>query len=189
MALNLIRKQDYKTYSGIKSTNNDAEIDLLIPRISQLVKSYCRRTFVDYVNSEKVEVFNGDCDEFILSESPVISVLGVQTSTDYGQNYVDLVEFVDWVQDGDYVLPLNTNSYWPKLVRGYQVNYLAGYETVPEDVTLAVMDLVTYYLKNDSAVHSNKAPATNGFNVEYISNATFPAHIKRVLDLYVADYK
>lgn len=189
MAINLVTRQEYKAYAGIKSVNNDAEIDLLVPRISALVKSYCRRTFVDYIDTEKLEVFNGDCNEFILTESPVIRVSSVSTSVDYGQTYVDLTEYVDWVQDGDYVLPLNTDSYWPRLVRGYQVVYSAGYEAIPTDVTLAVLDLITYYLKNDSAVHSNKAPAANGFNVEYISNAAFPAHIKRVLDLYVADYK
>lgn len=188
MALNLVTKQDYKTYAGIKSANTDSELDLLIPRVSQLVKSYCRRTFLDYVDNEKAEIFNGDCTKFILSEGPVIAILGVQQSSDYGQNYVDLQEFVDWVQDGDYIVPLNTDEYWPKLIRGYQVVYYAGYETVPTDLSLAVMDLVTYYRKNDSAVHSNKAPAVNGTNVEYISNAAFPAHIKRVLDLYVADY-
>jgi len=189
MALNLVKRQDYKTYAGIKSTNNDSEIDLLIPRISDLVKSYCRRTFVDFVDTEKTEVFNGDCDRLILSEGPVISILGVQTSDDYGQTYTDLTEYVDWVVDGDYVIPLNTDSYWNPKIRGYQVTYYAGYETVPADLTLAVLDLITYYRKNDSAVHSNKAPAVNGTNVEYISNAAFPAHIKRVLDLYVADYR
>lgn len=188
MALNLITRQEYKTYAGIKSTNYDSEIDALIPRVSQLVKNYCRRTFVDYMDTEKIEVFSGDCNKFILSESPVVSVNIVQTSNDYGQNWSNLQQYIDWVLDGDYVLPLNTEKYWPQLTRGYRVVYSAGYDDVPQDVALAVMDLVTYYRKNDSAVHSNKAPAANGTNVEYISNANFPAHIKRVLDQYVADY-
>lgn len=188
MALNLITRQEYKTYAGIKSTNYDSEIDALIPRVSQMVKNYCRRTFVDYMDTEKVEVFNGDCDKLILAESPVVSVNVVQSSDDYGQNYTNLVRFQDWVEDGDYILPLNSEKYWVKKVRGYRVVYTAGYEDVPPDVALAVMDLVSYYRKNDTAVHSNKAPAANGTNVEYISNANFPAHIKRVLDQYVADY-
>lgn len=188
MALNLITRQEYKTYAGIKSTNYDLEIDALIPRVSQLVKNYCRRTFVDYMDTEKIEVFSGDCDKLILRESPVVSVNLVQASEDYGQNWTNLQQYVDWVADGDYVLPVNSMSWWPRKLRGYRVVYLAGYDDVPQDVALAVMDLVTYYRKNDSAVHSNKAPATNGTNVEYISNANFPAHIKRVLDQYVADY-
>jgi hypothetical protein len=189
MALNLITKQDYKTYAGIKSTNSDGEIDALIPRVSQLVKNYCRRTFVDWVDTFKIEVFNGDCDRFILEEGPVVAVNSVGVSDDYGQTYVDLTEYVDWVLDSIYIIPVNASAYWDRKIRGYRVTYTAGYEDVPDDVGLAVMDLITYYRKNDNAVHSNKAPAVNGTNVEYISNAAFPAHIKRVLDLYVADYR
>ena len=66
--------------------------------------------------------------------------------------------------------------------------YIAGYEDVPPDVALAVMDLVTYYRQNDGAIHSTKAPGTNNVQIEYISTTSLPAHIRRVLDLYVADY-
>lgn len=188
MALNLITRQEYKAYAGIKSTNYDVEIDALIPRVSELVKNYCRRTFVDFMDTEKIEVFSGDCDKFILSESPVVSVNLVQFSEDYGQTYNNLEKFKDWVADGDYVIPLNTDEYWAKKIRGYRVIYLAGYDDVPQDVALAVMDLVTYYRQNDAAVHSTKAPGTNSVQIEYISTTSLPAHIKRVLDLYMADY-
>ena len=188
MALNLITRQEYKTYAGIKSTNYDLDIDALIPRVSQLIKNYCRRTFVDHMDTEKIEVFSGDCSKLILSESPVVSINIVQQSDDYGQNYSNLIRFQDWIEDGDYIIPLNTANYWEKKIRGYRVVYTAGYEDVPQDVALAAMDLVSYYRQNDSAVHSNKAPSSNGTNVEYLSNANFPAQIKRVLDLYIADY-
>ena len=188
MALNLITRQEYKAYAGIKSTNYDVEIDALIPRVSELVKNYCRRTFVDYMDTEKIEVFSGDCSKLILSESPVVSVNLVQQSDDYGQTYDNLVNFKDWVADGDYVIPLNFSEYWDKKIRGYRVVYLAGYEDVPQDLALAVMDLVSYYRQNDAAIHSTKAPGTNSVQIEYISTTSLPAHIRRVLDLYVADY-
>ena len=101
MGANLITKAEYKTYAGITSTNQDAEIDLLIPKVSELVKTYCRRTFVDYYNEVRTEVFAGGYGSIILKETPVVQVLSVQISTDYGQNYSDLTEFVDWVKDGD----------------------------------------------------------------------------------------
>jgi hypothetical protein len=74
------------------------------------------------------------------------------------------------------------------MINGYKVSYFAGYEVVPEDLRLAVLDLVTYYRKNDGAIHSTKAPGTNAVQIEYISTTSLPAHIKRVLDFYVADY-
>jgi hypothetical protein len=94
---------------------------------------------------------------------------------------------VDWVKDGDYIVSINPRGFEP-LINGYIVSYTAGYEEVPQDLRLAVLDLVTYYRKNDGAIHSTKAPGTNAVQIEYISTTSLPAHIKRVLDFYVADY-
>lgn len=188
MAANLITKQEYKTYAGISSSNQDAEIDLLIPKISELVKSYCRRSFVDYVDEARTEVFEGGFGSLLLKESPVIQVISVQLSTDYGQTYTKLTKFTDWAPTGDYIVAVSPAGFKPYL-NGYKVTYFAGYETVPEDLKLAVLDLVTYYRKNDGSVHNNKSPGAGGsVQLEYIMNTNFPAHIKRVLDLYVADY-
>lgn len=191
MALNLVTRQEYKTYAGIKSSNYDSEIDALIPRVSELIKQYCRRTFVDHMDTgnEKIDIFNGDVDKFILKETPVVNVISVQLSNDYGQTYTSLIKYTDWVQDTDYVLPLNSSAFFDKRINGYKVTYQAGYDDVPVDLALAVMDLITYYRKNDGAVHNQKTPGGGGsVQLEYIMNNNFPAHIKRVLDLYVADY-
>lgn len=188
MAANLITKQEYKTYAGISSTNQDAEIDLLVPKVSELVKTYCRRSFVDYVDEARTEVLEGGFGSLLLKESPVIQVISVQLSTDYGQTYTKLTKFTDWAPTGDYVVAVSPAGFKP-YVNGYKVSYFAGYETVPEDLKLAVLDLVTYYRKNDGSVHNNKSPGAGGsVQLEYIMNTNFPAHIKRVLDLYVADY-
>ena len=184
----LITKSEYKTYAGITSTNHDAEIDFLVPKVSELVKTYCRRSFVDYFDEAKTEIFDGGFGSFILKESPVVQVISVSRSIDYGQNYTKLTKFTDWVQTGDYVVSINPAGFAP-LINGYKVSYFAGYETVPQDLKLAVLDLVTYYRKNDGAVHNNKTPGGGGsVQLEYILNTQFPAHIKRVLDNYVSDY-
>jgi len=197
MALNLITISEYKTYAGIKSTNYDKEIVGLIPRVSEFVKNYCGRTFVDYVDTDKVEHFNGGVSKFFLAENPVISVSSVGYSIDFGQTYTNLVEYKDWILDNNAICSLNTNAVtslitvnrgFREVIRGYRVTYRAGYEDVPADVALAIMDLVTYYRKNDMSVHSTKAPGTNNVQIEYISTTSLPAHIKRVLDMYRADY-
>jgi hypothetical protein len=187
MGANLITKAQYKTYAGITSVNQDAEIDLLIPRVSELVKTYCRRTFIDFYDEAKTETFEGGYGSLILKESPVTQVISVQRSTDYGKTYTKLTKFDDWVQSGDFVVSVNPRGFEP-IINGYKVSYFAGYETVPEDLQLAVLDLVTYYRRNDGAIHSTKSPGTNAVQIEYISTTSLPAHIKRVLDQYVADY-
>lgn len=185
---NLITRAEYKAYANISSTNQDAEIDIIIPKVSQLVKSYCRRTFVDYYDEARTEVFDGGFGSLLLKETPVTNVISVQQSLDYGQTYTKLTKFTDWATSGDYVVAINPQGFKP-YVNGYKVTYFAGYEAVPEDLKLAVMDLVTYYRKNDGSVHNNRTPGGGGsVQLEYIMNTNFPAHIKRVLDLYVADY-
>lgn len=191
MGLPLITRAEYKAYVGITSPNSDTVIDALIPKVSELVKNYCRRTFIDYVNDAKVETTSGGYGEnLLLAEYPVISVTSVGWSEDYGQNYTDLVEFTDYVVEVEkgYIVALSASGEWDKCLNGYQVTYTAGYETLPEDLKLAVMDLVTYYIKNDASVHSPKAPGTNSVQIEYITSSAFPAHIKRVLDLYRASW-
>jgi len=188
MGLNLTTKADYKAYAGIKSTNEDAVIDFIIPKVSELVKHYCNRSFVDYWVDPKTEIFNGGVKKFILAESPVATIVSVQGSTDYGQTWTNLTQYQDWVQEDDTVLSLDSTGYFPKLIRGYKVVYTAGYDDVPGDLEAAVLDLVSYYRRHDSAIHSAKSPGSNTMQVEYLTSTNLPAHIRRILDLYRADY-
>jgi len=189
MGINLITKAEYKAYAGISSPNQDTEIDSLIPKVSQLVKTYCRTSFVDNVDDAKVEQFDGGNISMYLKEYPVIAISAVFYSTNFGQTYTELVEYTDWVFDINSTAIVSTTGVpFPKYINGYKVSYTCGYETLPEDLKLAILDLVTYYRKNDGAIHSNKAPGTNTMQIEYISTTTLPAHIRRVLDQYVVDF-
>lgn len=187
MATNLATKAEYKAYMGITSTNSDAEIDFLIPKVSELVKTYCRRTFVDYYDEAKIEVFDGGFKQIILKETPVVTVNSVGYSADFGKTYTSLVKFTDYVVRDDYVLSLNPNGF-AQQINGYKVVYFAGYETVPADLKLAVLDLVEYYSRNNGAVHSTRDLNPNTTQISYVSSSNFPATIKRVLDQYMADF-
>lgn len=185
----LVTRAEYKNYLGISSSSKDAEIDLLIPKISQLVKTYCRRNFTDYFDEAKIEYFDGGFDKLILKETPVHNVLEVRKSTNYGKTYAtSLVEYTDWIQDGDSVRSIIAPYYFEEHPRGYKISYFAGYEFVPEDLKLAVLDLIEYYSKNNSAVHVNRDITPNVTQIQYVATTNFPSHIKRVLDQYVADY-
>lgn len=188
MALNLTSKSDYKAYAGIKSTNYDTEIDKLLPKVSALVKSYCRKSFVDYWDEPYVETADGGFTNILLKETPVVSIQSLEYSTDYGVTYTTLVANTDYVLRGNEIISTSATGF-PYALNGYKITYLAGYEDVPNDVELAVMDLITYYMKNDSSIHNNKTPGGGGsVQIEHIMNAGFPSHIRRVLDLHVADY-
>lgn len=188
MGADLITLQEYKIHTSITSTNQDAEIKALIPQVSDLVKSYCRRSFIDYYDEAKTEFFDGSgFKTILLKETPVVNVIAVSTSDNYGQSYTKLTKFVDWVHQGDQIRSLDPQGFREK-INGYKVDYFAGYEAVPNDLKIAVLDLIYYYMRSDSAVHSTKSISPNTMQVEYITNTNLPAHIKRILDLYVADF-
>ena len=46
---NLITLQQYKDFAGIKGLNEDAKLNVIIPSISQAVKTYCGTSFVDFL--------------------------------------------------------------------------------------------------------------------------------------------
>lgn len=216
MGLSLITRAEYKAYAGISSTSSDAILDSLIPKVSELVKSICRRSFVDYVNDYKIEYSDGGTETLELKETPVLSIASVEVSTDYGNTYTPLTEYTDYVfaKTKNNIRPLpqsitldpyGNSSYtlsatwrtavggksypvFNELINGYRITYNAGYETLPEDLKLAIFDTITYYLRNDSAVHSSKSISPNTMQVEYIKSTNLPASIKRVLDLYTISY-
>lgn len=188
MGLPLVTRAEYKAYAGLSSTTQDSIIDALIPKVTALVKSICRRTFVDYVEDVKEDVFDGG-DYFIPSEYPVLSISSLSVSYDYGQTYTDLTEYTDFVlkKSEGIIVPISSTTF-DNYVNGYKLVYTAGYEELPEDLKLAILDLISYYIKNDAAIHSSKAPGTNSVQIEYVTTTNLPAHIKRVLDLYAANY-
>lgn len=189
MAANLVTLAEYKAYIGINSPNQDGVISALIPKVSALVKSLCRRTFVDYVATDKVEYFDGGTAYISPEEYPIISVTSLEYSNDYGGIYTPLASITDYAvrKTSGNIIPTKRLKFF-EAVNGYKLTYKAGYTELPEDLKLAVLDLITYYLKNDAAIHSSKAPGTNSVQIEYVTTTNLPAHIKRVLDLYMANY-
>ena len=190
MGLPLITAAEYKAYKGITSTTEDAALANVIPKVSELVKAFCRRTFLDYVGDSKVEVFKGGEQNLNLKETPLLAVSSVEFSEDYGATYVPLLEFTEYVVDTETdqvnIIPLQYQTY--KRVNAFKVTYTAGYEILPIDLKLAVMDLVNYYMRHESALHTNKNVGANSVQIEYVTNTALPAHIRRILDLYCANY-
>ena len=76
----LITLQDYKTAEGITQPKDDARLNALIPSVSQLIKTYCGNSFVDYYSSNKTETFNINWGTYLvqLTESPVNTIVSVQ---------------------------------------------------------------------------------------------------------------
>lgn len=184
----LITLLEYKAYAGLNTPNQDTQLNIIIPSICEYVETYCNRKFKDHLVTPFTEVFSGKNYPLKLKHYPITQVLSVEESLDFGGTYLPLAEYTSWVLDkeeGAIVQP--TGTFAPGINR-YGVTYNYGFDTLPKDLKLAIFDLVKYYMRNDMAVHSNKAPGTSQVQVDYQTNAAIPAHIRRILDLYRVDY-
>ena len=196
----LVTLQQYKDFNGLESVKNDARINAIIDNVSQLVKNYCGSTIIDYASSAKTEYFtikDDLVDTIILEESPVITVTSVQERTSQSDAYVTLItENSDSSGKYEYVVDLDSDSIirtnstghksYPKGVKAVKVVYRAGYTSTPEDLKLAVFDLIKYYMKDERKERMSIAGASieNPISTSLRNNIGFPDHIKRVLDMY-----
>lgn len=191
---NLITLQDYKTAEGITQPKDDARLNVLIPSVSQLVKTYCGNSFVDFHSSNKTETFDINWGTHVvqLTESPANTIVSVQERTSYNGSYTTLT-----TTDHEFYLNTETDSVfrtlssggfkdWPQGVGAVKIVYTAGYSAIPGDLKLAVLDLITYYLKDEHKQRQSIAGASlqNQGSTSQSNNVGFPDHIKRVLDLY-----
>ena len=184
----LISLATYKELEGVTSTQHDARTEVIIDSVSQLVKTYCGNSIIDFYSSAKTETLTiKHTTNFIqLTESPVVAIQtdGVKERDDMNDSYTTLTtsEFeLDLSTDTLYRISGSGYKNWPKGINAVQVTYTAGYSETPADLKLAVADLVTHYLKGE---HKERRTIQGATIQNQRSDIAFPDHIKRVLDLY-----
>jgi len=187
----LITLAEYKEAEGIASPKEDLRLASLIPSVSQLVKTYCGNSLIDYYSTNKVETFNIDWNTHIiqLTESPVNTIVSVEKRDSVTDSYTTVATteyYLDTSTDSILYVTGSTYKDWPRGAGSVKVTYTAGYETCPVDLRLAVFDLVTYYLRDEHKERRTLAGATiqNQGSTSLRDSVAFPDHIKRVLDLY-----
>ena len=184
---------DYKDAEGINNPKHDLRLESLVPAVSQLVKTYCGNSIVDFFSTNKEELFNINWDTYIvqLTESPVNALVSVSERPDQGSSYTLLNSgnndfYLDKATDS--VFRTNSTGYsnWKKGPGAVKIGYTAGYATTPTDLKLAVFDLISYYLHDEHKERKVLAGASiqNQATTSMRDNVAFPDHIKRVLDLY-----
>ena len=191
---NLITLDEYKTSERIESTKDDSRLNTIITSVSALVKTYCGSTIIDHYSTNKVETLNIDWGTHVvqLTESPVHTIVSVEERDSYKDAYKTLT-----TTDHEYYLDANTDSIlrtngangytdWRLGPGSVRVTYKAGYATCPADLQLAVVDLITYYHKDEHKARQTMQGASiqNNTSSSQANNVSFPDHIKRVLDLY-----
>ena len=100
--------EEYKEAEGISSPKEDLRLNNLIPSVSQLVKTYCGNSIVDYYSTNKIEVINIDWQTHIvqLTESPVNTIVSILAVIAVPVLPDTLTEPVMFVVPKIFVLPL-----------------------------------------------------------------------------------
>ena len=196
----LITLQQYKDFAGLTGVTMDARINVIVDSVSELVKNYCGTSFIDDYSSAKTEYFDikdNVTTRVMLDEGPIRTVTSVQERDSQADSYVTLITensdssgkyeyIVDSVTDSIIRTNEDTDKAFPRGRKAVKVVYTAGYSACPEDLKLAIFDLVKYYLKDERKERMQIAGAMieNPVSTSIRNNTGFPDHIKRVLDMY-----
>ena len=197
---NLVTLQQYKDFAGLKGVGEDAKINVILPAISQAVKTYCGTSFIDFYSSDKTEFFDildNSTTAVLVDESPLVSVTQVQERENQSSSYVTLITensngsgkyeyIVDTALDMVRRTTATGDKAFPKGRKAVKVVYRSGYASTPSDLKLACFDLIKYYLKDERKSGLTIAGATvrNEVSTTLRENIGFPDHIKRILDFY-----
>ena len=197
---NLVTLQQYKDFAGLSGLKIDARINVIIPQVTQIVKTYCGTSLIDYYSSAKTEYFNvvdRITTRIMLDEGPIVAVTSVQERESQSDTYITLItENSDSSGKYEYIIDSTTDSIIRTTSTGtknfrmghkaIKVVYTAGYSATPADLKLAVFDLIKYYLKDERKARMQIAGAMveNAVSSSLTGNIGFPDHIKRILDFY-----
>lgn len=196
----LITKQEYKDFAGLTGVGEDSKLAVIIPSISQAVKTYCGTSIIDFYSTDKTEFFDihdNATTVVMTDESPLISVSLVQERTGQSDSYTTLIsENSDSSGKYEYVIDTerdiirrttaSSDKAFPMGRKAVKVVYRAGYASTPADLKLACFDLVKYYLKDERKDRLSIAGAQiqNPVSTSLKDNIDFPDHIKRILDFH-----
>ena len=197
---NLVTLQQYKDFAGLKGVGEDAKINVILPAISQAVKTYCGTSFIDFYSTDKTEFFDildTSTTAVMVDESPLVSVSQVQERQSQSESYVTLITensngsgkyeyIVDTALDMVRRTTATSDKAFPKGRKAVKVVYRSGYASTPSDLKLACFDLIKYYLKDErkSGMTISGAQIRNEVSTSLRENIGFPDHIKRILDFY-----
>ena len=127
---NLITLADYKQIEGLTNPKDDFRINQLIDSVSQLVKTYCGNSIVDFYSANKVETFNIDWHTHIvqLTESPVNNIVSVQKRDSVTESYTTVPTtdyYLDTATDSVLYVTGSTYKNWPHGAGAVKVTYTA----------------------------------------------------------------
>ncbi|MBW1666718.1 MAG: phage head-tail connector protein [Deltaproteobacteria bacterium] len=133
-----------KEFLGISGNTDDALLENLIDRVTDLFESYCDRKFkaADYT-----EYHDGKgSDKLFPDQFPINSVASIHDDTDWTWGSDTLIDSDDYrIVDGAYI-QCKSDTFTDD-VQNVKVVYNAGYDSIPEDLEQAAIMQVAWLYK------------------------------------------
>jgi hypothetical protein len=161
--------------------DQEAYASLLINGASRLANNYARRHLAarDYT-----ETYDGTgVERLILREFPINSVSSVRIDGDrnFGAD-TEVTDYIVYEEEGEL---WRTAGVWPDYRKGIQVQYNAGLDPVPEDLKIAVLEVVAFNWKRfQSKAIGARSQTAEGVTTDY--EITVPTNAQRVFESYGA---
>jgi hypothetical protein len=164
----LVSLSDMKDYLGIVDNSYDTFLTEQLTLISSAVENYCGRKFADtnYTQTYYISDFEEPAmSKLVLYHFPIVSITHVKEITSYvtGDVEVEVTANSQYRPQPDYgfLHRVESGRHRPWFVdmvgdAKIEVNYNAGYATIPPEIDMVVKALVTErYNKNVSGVELN----------------------------------
>ena len=160
---------EYKAYKNLTANTYDARDQVYVDYVSELIKSYCRRTFTDYYSTNLVETFRTSGSRLFLSETPIQEIVSVVDDKNTAVTHTfDAKTGILYGTFGSHIV----------------VTYKGGYDgvaNVPYDLKLATILMIEFY-KEEHYVRSKQQNTTE---VQFeTTTENIPPHIKIILNKY-----
>lgn len=173
--MDLVTLEEYKAYKQLTNPSKDEILQGLISSVSNLIKVYCGRTFIDYYDTPRTEVhtITKGVNAVILNETPVRIVSGVTS---------DGLDITTNITVDSYMgIVYSNKDFFTEGPETFSITYTGGYAETPPDIKLACFELVDYYSQSE-----HKAKKTfGGTTIEYHQDSGgWPHHIQSILNMY-----
>ena len=133
----MVSLTELKNHLVVHDERHDQRLNALLKGAIAFVKSYCSREFIYNTYEEQVEFVNG---VGFINESPIDEVISV---VDYNDT-----EYAVWYTTNYCMIKLET-----KVNDILTVTYKGGYDTIPDDLKLGIMQYCEYLWNKPMGVH------------------------------------
>jgi len=176
---------DAKTWLDVSGTDYDSLLELLINQSTDYMEHYCNRRFTETAYSSE-EYDGSGTKELLLEQWPVNSGETFTLQRNRAYDNTDDWDTIDaddyWVDYDNGIITGNTMGDFLKRKFKYRVDYTAGYATIPSDLALCCLMLVSFFWNKRKAMGISRE-RVGDFSVDFGEMMT-DINIRNVLERY-----